>query len=110
MSSEAPPANAPNFIPVAEVASLAPGMGRTIHVKGREYALYNLDGRFVSLDDACPHRGASLGAGCLDHGRLFCPLHGWEFDPVTGACLSNPERPVKTYPTKVEAGQVWIGL
>ncbi|HVY70619.1 MAG TPA: nitrite reductase (NAD(P)H) small subunit, partial [Verrucomicrobiae bacterium] len=35
---------------------------------------------------------------------------GWEFDPATGACLSNPERPVKTYPVKVENGQVWVAV
>jgi len=99
-----------NFVSVADAKSLPPGQGRTVHVKGREFAIYNLDGQFYAIDDKCPHRGGPLGAGCLENGQVFCPLHGWEFDLRTGACLSNPERPVKTYPTRVENGEVQISL
>ncbi|HVY68969.1 MAG TPA: Rieske (2Fe-2S) protein, partial [Verrucomicrobiae bacterium] len=75
-------AQSPVFVPVADVASLPPGAGRTVHVRGKEFALYNVEGTFYAVDDACPHRGAPLGAGCLQNGRIFCPLHGWEFDPA----------------------------
>lgn len=96
------------FHPVAAIDSLAPGNGRTVEVQGRRFALWNLDGRFYAMDDACPHRGGPLGAGVLQDGRVHCPLHGWAFDPTTGACLSQPARPVACHPTKVEDGQVWI--
>lgn len=96
------------FHSVAEVSSLPPGHGRSVHVKGREFALYNMDGQFYAIDDRCPHRGAPLGAGICERGHVFCSLHGWEFDLKTGACLSNAEKPVKTYPTRVENGQVQI--
>ena len=96
------------FVPVADVASLPAGQGRTVHVKGREFAVYNLDGEFYAMDDQCPHRGGPLGAGVLEDGRVYCPLHGWAFDLKTGACLSNPERPVRFYPTRVQDGQVQI--
>jgi nitrite reductase/ring-hydroxylating ferredoxin subunit len=72
------------FISVASVDSLPPGRGRTIHVRGRDFALWNLDGQFFCVDDACPHRGASLGAGSLQGCELICPLHGWGFDVRTG--------------------------
>jgi len=98
----------PDFYPVADVASLPPGQGRSVHVRGREFALYNLDGQFYALDDQCPHRGAPLGAGVLENGCVYCPLHGWGFDLRTGACHNNPERPVRTYPTRIVAGQVEI--
>ncbi len=96
------------FHAVADVDSLAPGQGRTVEVRGRRFALWNLGGRFYAIDDECPHRGGPLGAGVLQAGRVYCPLHGWAFDPTSGACLSNPSRPVSCYPTKVEGGQVWI--
>ena len=100
----------PDFLPVADAASLPPGHGRTVNVRGREFALYNLDGTFLALDDACPHTGASLGAGTLEDGCVYCPLHGWMFDARTGACLNNPDRPVRTYPTRVVNGQVELCL
>jgi len=98
----------PQFVPVATVESLPPGHGRTVHVQGREFALWNLEGQFYCLDDACPHRGGPLGAGTLEDGEVFCPLHGWGFDVRTGDCKLRPDRPVKTYPTRVVNGQVEI--
>lgn len=100
----------PRFHAVAEVDSLAPGHGRTVQVGDRRFALWNINGEFHAIDDDCPHRGGPLGAGVLQDGRVHCPLHGWAFDPKSGACLSNPARPVACYPTKIEAGQVWIAL
>jgi 3-phenylpropionate/trans-cinnamate dioxygenase ferredoxin subunit len=98
----------PAFVSVADVESLPPGQGRTVHVKGREFAIYNLDGQFYAIDDKCSHRGGPLGAGVLEDGQVFCPMHGWAFDLRTGACHSNPARPVKSYPTRVVDGQVQI--
>ena len=86
------------FHPVADVASLKPGQGRTVEVKGRRIALWNVDGTFHAIDDTCPHRGAPLGAGVLEDGKVYCPMHGWAFDAATGACLSNPARPVASHP------------
>jgi nitrite reductase/ring-hydroxylating ferredoxin subunit len=96
------------FVSVADVASLKPGQGRTIHVQGREFCLWNLDGQFYCLDDTCPHRGGPLGAGVLENGEVFCPLHAWGFDVRTGACSARPDRPVRTYVTRVVEGQVQI--
>jgi nitrite reductase/ring-hydroxylating ferredoxin subunit len=98
----------PQFVPVATVESLPPGHGRTVHVQGREFALWNLEGQFYCLDDACPHRGGPLGAGTLEDGEVFCPLHGWGFDVRTGDCKLRPDRPAKTYPTRVVNGEVEI--
>lgn len=96
------------YLSVAEASSLPPGHGRTVHVGGREFAVWNLDGQFYCIDDLCPHRGGPLGAGTLEKGEVFCPLHGWGFDVRTGACSNRPDRPVKTYPTRVLDGQVQI--
>ncbi len=98
------------FVPVADVDSLPPGRGRTIEVRNRRFALWNVDGAFHAIDDTCPHRGAPLGAGVLSEGLVHCCLHGWGFDPKTGACVSRPDKPVATYPTQVRDGQVWIAF
>ena len=96
------------FISAADVNSIPPGQGRTVHVQGREFALWNVDGRFYCIDDQCPHRGGPLGSGWLKDGRVSCPLHGWEFDVRTGACSTRPDRPVATYPARVVGDKVEI--
>lgn len=99
-----------SFINVAEADSIPHGHGRTVSVRGREFAVWNLDGQFYCMDDLCPHRGSSLGAGNLSNRVVYCPMHGWGFDVKTGACESRPDRPVKTYPTRVVEGQVQIQI
>ena len=38
-------------------------------------------GKFVAMDDRCPHRGAALSAGKLtSDNNIMCPYHGYEFD------------------------------
>ena len=96
------------YILVADADSLPPGQGRTVNVRGREFALYNHDGQFYALDDLCPHRGGPLGAGALQDGCVFCPLHGWGFDLKTGACTTGGERGVRVYPTREVEGRVEI--
>jgi nitrite reductase/ring-hydroxylating ferredoxin subunit len=96
------------FFPVAEAASLPAGQGRTVFLRGREYALFNLDGEYHAIDNDCPHRGAPLGAGTIDQGLLHCPLHGWAFDPKTGRCETRLGCDLKSYPTKIEGGEVLL--
>ena len=103
-------AEALTFVVAAAVDSLPPGHGRTVEVRGRRFALYNLAGEFYAIDDRCPHRSAPLGAGVLEGGRVYCPMHGWAFDLRTGACFSNPERPVACHPVRVANGEVLIGF
>ena len=98
------------FVSVAQAASIEPGTGRSVEVCGLRIAVYNFEGEIFALDDSCSHRGAFLGAGFLEGDSVMCPMHGWAFHVKTGACLTNPSRPVRVYPVKVEDGEVFVGL
>jgi nitrite reductase (NADH) small subunit len=72
----------------------------------------------------CPHHGGPLCLGTVEQrvtGRpggyartdelvLRCPWHGWEFDPVTGACLDDPALRVAVYAAKVDGERVLVDL
>src|SRR5262249_55279376 len=96
------------YIPVAAASLVPADRGLTVRVGEREIALFNVDGAIYALDAQCPHRGGPLGEGTMKDGHITCPLHGWEFDLKTGACLDNPERPVACFATRVVDGQVQI--
>ncbi|MFM7102154.1 MAG: Rieske (2Fe-2S) protein [Verrucomicrobiota bacterium] len=98
------------YVDAAEAASLPPGRGRTVEVQGRRIALFNLGGTFHAIEDACPHRAGPLGAGYFEGHQVYCPLHGWAFDVRTGTCSTRPDRPVRTFPTRVVDGKVWIAV
>jgi phenylpropionate dioxygenase-like ring-hydroxylating dioxygenase large terminal subunit len=80
-------------------------------------AFRDTTGRVGILDEACPHRGASLAYGRCEEGGLRCIYHGWKLD-VDGNVLEAPaEREPKafasrikqvSYPTHEAGGMVWI--
>lgn len=100
------------FVPVLDVSALPEGKGETVLLNGRRIALFNVGGEFFALDDDCPHRGGPLAPGWLDVAgcKVACPLHGWEFDLRTGACLTVPARPVRAHPVRVAAGKLEVAV
>jgi phenylpropionate dioxygenase-like ring-hydroxylating dioxygenase large terminal subunit len=68
------------------------------------------------MQNACPHRGASLFFGRNEEEGLRCVYHGWKFD-VAGACVDMPSEPAESnfkskvraraYPTYERNGIVW---
>ncbi len=71
-----------------------------------------------ALTDRCPHMGGTLSKGTLADGKVICPLHHARFDVKTGEVdekahilfLHLPTNKVKTYPTKVEKGKIYVDL
>lgn len=104
---------------VARVSELPPGHRKIVTVDGRSIGVFNVDGRFYALRNACPHQGAPLCQGSLggtaaasrpgeyiwerEGEILVCPWHGWEFDVTTGRSIVNPHRiRVRSYQVSVE--------
>jgi nitrite reductase/ring-hydroxylating ferredoxin subunit len=92
----------------ASTGEIPPGTGRLVEVAGEEIALFNFDGAYHAVSDLCPHRGASLAEGFLDGGKVFCPLHCFDFDLKTGECATVPPLRVRTYEVKVEGQDVFV--
>ena len=95
---------------VAAADELVTGEGRVVEVEGRELALFNVDGVYHCIENACPHRGGPLGEGDLDGRVVSCPWHAWRWDVTTGANTNNPAVRVPAYPVTVEDGAVVVEL
>jgi phenylpropionate dioxygenase-like ring-hydroxylating dioxygenase large terminal subunit len=82
-------------------------------------AFRDTEGRVGLLDEACPHRTASLYFGRNEERGLRCTYHGWKFD-VTGQCVDMPNEPATSnfknkiraaaYPVVERGGVVWAHL
>ncbi|HZT38653.1 MAG TPA: nitrite reductase small subunit NirD [Bryobacteraceae bacterium] len=84
--------------------------GRAVRVGTREIAIFNLGGRFVAIDNQCPHKGGPLCDGIVAGTAVVCPLHGWKIDLAAGNVV-KPEVPVcvETFRTRVdENGIVFV--
>jgi len=72
-------------------------------------AVFNIDGQFYVTDDACTHGPGSLSEGYIEDDVVECNFHNGQFNIRTGEVVSPPCMvPVKTYPTVVEDGAVYI--
>ncbi len=117
-------------VPVASINDIPPGERKLVEVKGKSIGVFNVNGAFVAMLNYCPHEGAPVCLGRVSGttlpsppgeyrwGRegeiLTCPWHGWEFDLLTGACLTDRRRlkkypvSVEVYPVTVEEGRVFV--
>ncbi|HVL03897.1 MAG TPA: Rieske 2Fe-2S domain-containing protein, partial [Acidimicrobiales bacterium] len=99
----------PDPVTVARAGELAPGSVRTVDAGGTPVALANAGGALCAVADACPHAGASLGAGTLRGASLECPRHGGTFDVRTGTALAGPtDEAVRCFPVTVSDGAVQV--
>ena len=55
----------------------------------------NTDGAIGVMQNACPHRGASMFFGRNEENGLRCVYHGWKFD-TEGACVDMPNEPAES--------------
>jgi phthalate 4,5-dioxygenase oxygenase subunit len=82
-------------------------------------AFRDTDGKVGLVDEACPHRRASLFLGRNEECGLRCVYHGWKFD-VNGSCVDMPNEPdeyrfqnrvrITSYPTREYGGMIWAYL
>jgi nitrite reductase/ring-hydroxylating ferredoxin subunit len=88
-----------------------------IKLLGEELIGYRTTSGAIGLiQNACPHRGASLFFGRNEEEGLRCVYHGWKFD-VSGACVDMPSEPAESnfrtkvraraYPTRERGGIIW---
>ena len=85
------------------------GEGRAFDAGDKRVAVFNLDGSFYAIDDACPHAGASLAEGYVEGDKVGCPWHYAEFELATGNHVNAPATcGVKTYPVTVVDGKLMV--
>jgi len=95
---------------VAVAEDVPVGQGRVVEAEGKVLALFNVDGAFYAIDNACIHRGGPLGEGDLEGRIVLCPWHAWRWDVTTGANANNPAVKMACYQVIVEDGDVFVEL
>jgi 3-phenylpropionate/trans-cinnamate dioxygenase ferredoxin component len=78
----------------------------------RSFAIYRTrDHRFYATDGFCTHARVHLAGGLVMEKIIECPKHNGRFDFTTGQAQGAPACiNLKTYPVKIEAGEIFIQL
>jgi phthalate 4,5-dioxygenase oxygenase subunit len=107
------------WIPALKSDELVPdGPPLRLKMLGEELIAFRAtSGEVGVIQNACPHRGASMFFGRNEEDGLRCVYHGWKFD-VAGACVDMPSEPTesnfrnkvrtKAYLTRERNGVVWV--
>ena len=72
------------------------------------YVLRTGDAAAVAFDHHCTHLGCPL-AWSGGAKRFLCPCHGGAFDATGTVVGGPPPRPMLTYETRIESGQIMVG-
>ena len=113
--SEAPPPRLPEgpdaqgFVAVALPDQVRPDRAGIFSCQNDIVAVFRVEGALYAIHHACTHEDGPLGEGSLDGCVLTCPYHNWRFDVRTGACLTDPARPVARFAVKESGGFIWVG-
>lgn len=88
------------------------GGGFGVRIGEIRVGLYRLeDGTVHAIGDICTHEFAILSEGFVEGDRVECPLHQAMFDIRTGKCFGPlAQRDLPTYPTRIEGGDVFVGI
>jgi 3-phenylpropionate/trans-cinnamate dioxygenase ferredoxin component len=78
---------------------------------GKIYAIYHTTSGFYATDGLCTHEDELLTDGLVLGEIIECPRHQGRFEIPTGKAKGAPVCVnLNTYQTKIEAGQVYIGI
>ena len=99
------------LVTVAKTSELGPGQAKTVQVKGRTVALFNVGGTYYAIDETCTHAGGPLSEGSVGGTTVTCPWHGAQFDLASGKALAPPApEGVTRYPVRVEGDDIKLEI
>ncbi|CAN5911269.1 non-heme iron oxygenase ferredoxin subunit [soil metagenome] len=99
-----------NWQTVARVGEIPEGQGRVFDVDGLMVAVFQEQGQYYAIDDACPHQGAPLSDGIVFDKSVTCTWHGWRFSLEDGRHMEGSRCRVATYPVRIEEEQIQVSV
>ena len=101
--------------------------GRVVtEIRGRQIAVFDVDGEYHALSNFCPHQGGPVCEGVVagnidvdeggklvyenDRKTVACPWHGWQFEIETGRHVAESGYRVPTYDVVVEGGDIYVKM
>ena len=78
-------------------------------VGGWHVLVAKTDEGLFAVNDRCTHQAALVSTGRIRRGAVMCPLHGARFEMATGRCIGGAYKDLRTFPVRVEGGQIEVG-
>ena len=93
---------------IGKVREFAPGASVAVQAGQRTIAVFRIGDEFFAVNNACPHKGASLCDGEIIAADkvIRCPWHHWNWRLDVGKLESDPRQSLRTYEVAVDGDEV----
>ena len=96
------------FVRLVNRHAMPAGTGRAFAVGRYDVALFNIDGQFFALENACPHQGGPIADGWIEGMTVTCPWHAWCFDLPSGKMTLGDFAWIPRFEVRVEGEDVYV--
>lgn len=95
---------------VSPLAELEQRGSIVVEVDGLQIAIFLIDGEVYAVQNVCPHKEGPIYRSQVnpEGPSAFCPWHGWEFDLENGQNPVSELSRLRTFPSGVRDGNVWV--
>ena len=100
----------PEFQRAIRKSDIPEGGAATVEIAGCEIAIFHLRAGIYAIENRCLHQGGPLAEGTIEGCEVICPWHAWRYNIKTGRNDFDPGIRVRSFPVKVEAGEVYVGI
>jgi 3-phenylpropionate/trans-cinnamate dioxygenase ferredoxin subunit len=94
---------------LCKVADLVDAVPKLVKVDNRAIAVIQIESDIYAIDARCPHWDAIMASGTISKSRreITCPMHGFRYSLVDGACVASPSRPsITTFAVTLDDGKI----
>ncbi len=82
---------------------------RVVKAADGDIAIFRNEANEVfALLDRCPHKGGPLSQGIVFSRHVACPLHNWNVSLDDGNAVLPDEGCTRTFPVKIDAGDIFL--
>ncbi|MDF2387619.1 NifU family protein [Nostoc ellipsosporum NOK] len=79
-------------------------------IAGHSLILYRQDAKITCYSNACTHFASPLDTGKVENGIITCPSHGFQYNLLTGECLTAADVNLQSYPVKIKGDKVFVQI
>lgn len=98
------------WVHAINIADLPEGSRKLIRHFDKRIAIFRTAHDVYAVDNRCPHQGYALLQGDLKEEMLTCAWHNWKFALDEGGLCTFGGENVRSYPTELRDGAVWIDV
>lgn len=93
---------------IGAVDDFPDGCSTAVQAGKRTIAVFRVKDQFYAVNNACPHKGASLCEGEVVAGKLIvrCPWHHWNWKLSDGTLEADSRQALRRYQIFVQQNEV----